>query len=436
MLKGVNFKMKKTFLIVLLVMMIVLAISVVSFAEDITLRIAWWGSQNRNNITLGVIKLFEEKYPNVKIQPEYLGWDEYWQKMSVETAGKNLPDAFAQDSEYIYQYVENDLLLNLDPYVEDNRLDLTSNLTTSEEGIFLGRINGKLYGVCLGINTQTGYIYDPELFKQAGVEEPTPDWTWEDYTEKCRKIHTALGIYGDSAYWGDKNINCLGLYLIQHGKTLYDKSGKKLGYEDDSLFADFYTIFANLVKEGVNAPPEVNSEAASLEDYLITKKKAAMQPCTANEVFPITAGAGRPLSMTIFPNAKDQVQYGSIITPASFFSVAKNSKYPEWAVKFIDFFINNLEANKILLAERGVPTSSKIKEGIKPYLGDVQKVMFDYMDVVMKHSSKVIIVYPPAHNQVKDLLSTITDKILYGELTPEKAAKEFREGANKILAEN
>jgi multiple sugar transport system substrate-binding protein len=140
--------------------------------------------------------------------------------------------------------------------------------------------------------------------------------------------------------------------------------------------------------------------------------------------------------MTIWPNAKDQVQYGAKLMPAMSFSVAKNSKYPEWAVKFIDFFINDLEVNKILLAERGVPDSSKIREGLKPYLEDAQKVMFDYMDVASKHSSLGIKTPPPANSQISDLLKTTYEKIIYGELTPEEAAKEFREKANKILAEN
>jgi len=187
--------MKKIFSIALSVMMIVLAMSVVSFAEDITLRFSWWGSQDRHDRTLGVIKLFEEKYPNVKIQPEFLGAGEYFQKLDVQAAAKNLPDVIQQSGECIL-YAEKGLLLNLDPYVEDNKLDLTH---ASESEISQGRYNGKLYAANNG-NNSYGYAYDPELFKKAGVEEPKPNWTWEDYIEKGKKIHNALGIYADDVY--------------------------------------------------------------------------------------------------------------------------------------------------------------------------------------------------------------------------------------------
>jgi len=178
----------------------------------------------------------------------------------------------------IYQYARQDQLLNLDPYVEDNRLDLTN---TTEREISGGRFDGKLYGVNLGTNSEACYAYDPELFKKAGVEEPTLDWTYEDYIEKAKKIHDALGIYAVDAYIMNKKVDGgFPIYLRQHGEDFYDKSGKKLGYEDDSLFVDYFTMFVDLVKDGVNAPPEVSLEVSDnvLEDYLITKQQVAMQP--------------------------------------------------------------------------------------------------------------------------------------------------------------
>ena len=425
--------MKKIFSIALLVMMFVLAISVVSFAEDITLRITWYGSQDRHNRISEVIKLFEEKYPNVKIEPEPLGGDDYFTRIAVQTVAKNLPDVFVQGLRDIPKFSEQGILLNLDPYIKDNRLNLND---TTEMEISGARINGKLYGVCAGTNCMV-YFYDPELFKKAGVEEPTPDWTWEDYIEKAKKIHNALGIYADDPYMLVRYAFSFQYYLTQHGKHLYDKSFKKLGYEDDSLFVDFYSMLVDLIKDGVNAPPELSLEiGVSPENTLITKQKAAMWPAWSNQITALMAAAGRPLNMMIFPNSEDQVQYGTWIKGSTYFLVPTYSKYPEWAVKFIDFYTNDLEANKILLAEIGLPISSKIREALKPYLTDAQKKMFDHMDLGLKYTSPAEWVYPTTARQITDLLGDTYEKMLYGELTPEKAAKEFREKANEILAEN
>ena len=431
-------KMKKTFLIVWLTMVIILAISVVSFAEEVILRFSWWGGQDRLERTLKVIELFEEKYPNVKIEPECIGYGEYYQRLAVQSAGKNLPDIMQNDAKHVWEYVEKNLILNLDPYVENNRLNL-SNVDETIISTGRSRNTGKLYAISIGSAT-VGIAYDPELFKKAGVEEPTPDWTWEDYIEKAQKIHKALGIYADHGHkfvFADDILDGLWLYLRQHGMEFYDESFTKLGYEDDSLFIDFYNIFADLVKDGVNAPAWIVGEIdhSDYGQWLITKQKAAMTPLSSNMFVALVKTAGRPLSLALPPNAKDQVQYGLWIKPSQFLTGAENSKYPEWVVKFIDFFTNDLEANKILLTERGVPISSEIRQGISPYITGAEKQTVDYFDLVEKYSSSVVYDFPIANAKVMELLSRTVERIFYGELTMEEGAIEFRENANKILAE-
>ena len=426
--------MKKTFLIALLVMMISLAISVVSFAEEeITLRFSWWGTQNRHDRTLAVIKLFEEKYPNVKIEPEFVGYSEYHLRFATQAAAKNIADIFQTEAFVLVQ--GPDLFLNLDPYVEDNRLDLTY---ATEGEIYEGKYNGKLYSVNNGSN-DFGWVWDPELFKKAGVEEPTPDWTWEDYIEKARKIHNALGIYADDVFDGVSGTHGFLIWLRQHGQALFDEKsgGKKLGYDDDSFFVDFYSMFIDLMKEGVIAPAEVSLEIGkNLENFLITRQEAAMTPILSNQIVAITAAAGRPLNMTIWPNSKNQVKGGNYVRASQQFAVANNTKYPEWAVKFLDFIINDLEANKILLAERGVPISSKLREELKPFLGDPQKKMFDFIDAAVKYGSPRTELWSEVTKlaEITESINEIYAKMIYYELTPEEAAKEFREEANKILA--
>ena len=435
-LRGVTFKMKKIFLIFLLGMMIILAISVVGFAEGVVLRFYGWGGPERISRTQEVIELFEEKYPNVKIEPEWLGYGEYYQKMAVQAAGRNLPDIFQQDNRHILGYI--DYLLNLNPYIEDNTLDLTD--INYEMIILPGSHDGKVYGISLGSNADC-YIYDPELFKKAGIEEPTPEWTFEDYAEKAKKINKALGIYADDPYGNIfNNIGGLCMYVRQHGKEVYDISRQKLGYEDDKLFADYFSKHADLIKDGVNTPPEISLgiNHSAFGEWLITKKEAAMTPISSNQLVAIVEAAGRPLSLVTYPNAVDQVRYGTFIKASMFVVAAKNTKYPEWAVKFIDFCTNDLEANKILLAERGVPPSSKIREGIMPYLTDTEKQMIEFVSLLEEYSTPLPEGYyfPEENKKVMDVLSLKVLKILYGKLTPEEAAKEFREEANKILAEN
>ena len=55
-------------------------------AAPVELRVAWWGSQDRHNRTIKAIELFQKKYPNIKVTYEFVGWNDYWTKMTTQAA--------------------------------------------------------------------------------------------------------------------------------------------------------------------------------------------------------------------------------------------------------------------------------------------------------------------------------------------------------------
>ncbi|WP_454857838.1 hypothetical protein [Promicromonospora soli] len=46
--------------------------------EPVTLRVTWWGGDTRHARTQEVFDLFEEKYPDITIEPEFSDWTGYW----------------------------------------------------------------------------------------------------------------------------------------------------------------------------------------------------------------------------------------------------------------------------------------------------------------------------------------------------------------------
>lgn len=131
----------------------------------VTLRIAWWGDQPRNDYTLEMIKMYEEKNPNVKIEAEYASWDDYWKKLAPQAAANELPDIIQMDLSYISQYSKNGQLEDLTPYI-GKEIDVSD---TSENIVNGGKIDDKLYGFTTGVNV-VGFHYDPELLKKIGVD--------------------------------------------------------------------------------------------------------------------------------------------------------------------------------------------------------------------------------------------------------------------------
>ena len=421
--------MRKTLLMFGLVLIICFtSLSAVWAEEQITLRVSWWGSQDRHNRTLAAIELFEERYPHVTVEAEFVGWNDYWERIATQAAGRNLPDVFQQDMQYIDLYSSRGMLLDLNPYVENGLLDTTFIADTELAG---GKIDGKLYGINLGSNALVGII-DPEMFAQAGVEPPGPEWTWDDYVQIAQAITGKLGVPFAPVLPG-QIFHAFQHVLRQRGLSLYATAGSGLGYDDDQILADLLQLDLDLTNQGVLASPAVRDEIGSLEEEPMITKEAASVWHWSNAIVALTVAADRPLALITLPKAKDQVKEGLYVKPSMFFSVAETSPHKELAVEFIDFFINDVEANKILFAERGVPISAKVREGLEPLLTDVQVQMFNYLNLITQHSSAIDPPEPPGHPEVLRLLQDIESMVLHGAETPLDAAKMFRQEATRIL---
>ena len=66
--------------------------------EQITLRMAWWGSQTRHDITTQVIEMYEEEHPNINIEYEFYSFDDYFTKLKTLVASDQVWDIFQLDT--------------------------------------------------------------------------------------------------------------------------------------------------------------------------------------------------------------------------------------------------------------------------------------------------------------------------------------------------
>src|SRR5262249_2505049 len=155
------------------------------------------------------------------------GFQDYFTKMTTQATGGNLPDLMQQDYATLTQWVGNRLLAPLDEHVSDGTIKLTDVPKNSIDG---GRINGKLYALNLGNNSQT-IVLDVAAFEKAGVPLPTTTWTWDDFEQAALMLHSKLGIYGGGAQLGEIQL-WKSLYL-GYGQWGFSQDGKGLGYTDD-----------------------------------------------------------------------------------------------------------------------------------------------------------------------------------------------------------
>ena len=160
--------------------------------EQVTLRMAWWGSQTRHDATNKVIEMYEEQNPNVHIEAEFYDFDSYFTKLDTLVAADDVWDIFQMGGNFP-KYINS--IEPMDAYIEAGTIDVSD---TTENFLATTRDNdGTQVGISIGTNTY-GIAYDPAMFAEAGLEEPSDNWTWDEWKADCLAITGKLGIYGSS----------------------------------------------------------------------------------------------------------------------------------------------------------------------------------------------------------------------------------------------
>lgn len=391
-------------------------------AEPVTLRIAWWGGDTRHSYTQQVIDMYEAKYPNVTIEPEYASFDDYWKKLAPQAAANRLPDIVQMDISYINQYGSNGQLEDLKPYLNSQIQvgDVNENVLST------GVINEKQYGIPLGVNV-LGFQYDPELLKKAGVDSIPENWTWDQYKEIAAKAKSA-GLYIDGSMAADVFFN---YYLRTKGLALYNNDGSALGYEDDALFTDFFGMLSGLIKDGaVPTQDKLSQNKGVIEESDIVKGTGIGVWQWSNQYVALQIAVNRPMALAQMPGP--DMEKGLYMQPSMYWSVTSNSKVKEEAAKFVDFWINDPEANNLIKGERGVPISSKIKESVSSQLTDSGKQVFKFVADMEPTTSPMS---PPVGSpEVVALLTDLAEQMNFGKIDSAAAAAQFRKEANAILS--
>ena len=396
---------------------------------DIRLRMFWWGAKDRAERTEKANRLFEQKHPGTAIVGETLGWSDYWPRVATQVAGRNAADVLQMDYRYIFEYARRGALLPLDEFVPKplNLADFGAAAVDS------GKVDGKLYGVSLGLNS-VAFIYDRQLIQSLGLKEPVWSMTWGEFGDLAVEITKAAkrdGFFGMQD--GARTEPALEIWLRQRGKPLYTDDGK-VGFDETDM-ADWFAFWDDLRKRRGAAAPDVQAlDTGEIDTSLLTQGRAAMVFVNSNQLVGFQAAVKSKLGMTTYPSGGAGSKPGQYLKPAMLWSVAASSKQPKAAVEVVDFYMNDKDADLVLGVERGVPASAAMRQAVEPTLDELGKAQTQYVSFV---GDKVGAIPPPPPSgagEVQTLLRRVNEEVGFGKLSVADGAKQFVTEAKAILA--
>ena len=374
-------------------------------AEPCDLVVAWWGSQGRNEKFQSALDLYAEQNPGVTIESQTNGFSDHLTALSAAAASNDMPDMAMLQGAYYQQYVDGDLLVDLTPYVESGALDLSN---VSEEILAATTIDGKLYGICAGMNAPS-LIYNKTLLDEAGITIED-NMNLDQFAEKCAEIYEKTGYRS----FISNPATMIEALVRGEGKILFETD--KLGVESAEELQPYFALL------------ERGREEGWLMDYSLTVG------LDATEEQPIIYGTTpETSSWCSFFNSNQESNY---LREAMSWCIPNQGGNIDQAVALLNWWINSPEANEIIMAEPGVPASSEAAKAIEPNLSDIQKKIFTYInDVITPNCSPA---NPPAgagSSEVTSLITDLEEKVYYGEITAEAAAQELFEEGNRIMSE-
>ncbi len=135
-----------------------------------------------------IVTAFQDENPGITVQTETLPYADYFTKLQTAVAGGTVSDTFELNFENFVTYQVNGALAELgDIDTSLYQPNLLESLT----------VDGKQYGVPTSFSDVV-LFYNEDLFKAAGADVPTADWTWADEQAAAEKLtDAAAGVWGD-----------------------------------------------------------------------------------------------------------------------------------------------------------------------------------------------------------------------------------------------
>ena len=399
--------MKKLLALVLALVMI-LSLSL-AYAEPVTITYAHFSGSGAQEETLKkMIEIFESKNPDIKVDVQITGYEDYFTKLATTVGGGNPPDVFEMNMENFLSYM-----------LRDACADLTGKIDTanySEGTLAAVSSEGKIYAVPMSFSTCV-LFYNKDLFDQAGVAYPTDEWTWADAQAAAEKIK-ALG----DDIWG------------YYQPITYNEFYKSIKGNGGSVLSEDYSQFTMNTPENVAVLEAMIARVRGENHVMPTKEELAGRGdwdlFTEGKLGMIITGIwGFPTFAEKCTFDWDIVVEPGYKTPSTFFfanvnCVSPSSDKQEAAAKFVDAMGSDPDIVQLRLdANWELPTiadQSKLSQYIEMTPPANRKAVFDSMDYAAA---------PPALEEqgaVVEIMDNVLSTLETNDMTAQEALDEIQ----------
>ena len=398
-----------------------------------TIRVSWWGSGPRNEVTNAVIDLFEAAHPGTAVEGESADFAGYWQRLNVQSSSGNLPCVTQTQARQLNDYSTKGLFLDLQPMIDSGSIDVSD---IPPDVLDTGRgLDGKLYMLPYGA-AHDALMVNRTLAEQAGVGLPPEGYDWPQFVDWLRRAQAALPDGVAAVNLGGGSPPFLLSYVVAQGEPVF--TGNRIGFSAD-LLAGYWRMWEDLRRAGVTTSAEQKAEEPQqTEQSYVAQGKVLADTKPGNALTPAQTtldGTGTGQQLVTLPMPAGPGGSGTNAGTQGFSIPATCDNVPT-AAAFLDFWVNDDEAAATYNSANGTVTNTRhLQQQLQnPALPDLKRrELALYQQVVGLGVPKIVT--PPGYQAAfEEAVGRTYQTIAFGGVPAEDAAAAFIEEVDGALA--
>lgn len=370
----------------------------------------------------GFVEEFTKKYPDITVEKNVFGDEDYKSTIQVAMASDDPPNLFyAYGGNWLKFFVDEGLVADISPYWEQYKWKDRLN----ERALKGVSYDGKYYAVPTELTT-AGIYYNKKIFQEVGIEPPEVP-TWEEFLGYCDKIKAAgylpmcLGDKEDSfaQWWWDYAV------VRENGNEYRKKVVRgEVPINDKGVVAALERIMTDIFRAG-----NMNDNIVGLDIFgwlgLMAEGKTGMtliHSFLPPQIIQALMPEPYEFGFFIYPQVHQDIEIANDLYVEGNQCISAKTSEKDEAAKWLDFVISE-ETQTKWAGISFIPTVKAAESALPPLTKGVYEMVskydsFAHLDLVF-------------HPEVKTALFANIQAMLSGAVTEQEAMDTAQAVAEK-----
>lgn len=393
--------------------------------------VVWWTwSTEATEAYQQLAAMVTKKYPEVKVDLQFIANKDYWTKMPVAIASGTGPDVFQMTRPSFELYAASKQATDLTEVIASSQA-LQENLKQMDETLVNSyQFNGKQMAIPYTVEA-TAIAYNKTIFKEAGLadlKEIEATWTWNDLREIANKL-TLKDASGNVSQYGF----LVGADRLPTWELIWSHEAEMFNETKDSCqiadpkIVEALQILVDMYQDGVS--PTTDATSTMSADDMFMSGKIAMIPAGIWKMPTFRGITSFEWDVVELPH---DAMTGKRISSSNVlgFVVNPNSKNISAATKFLEV-VTSMDGQAVLANTKTyIPANVNARDGY--FEADVPVNIKAYQRALSYLHPNTLTQFIPYSQFLKEYTSGLRDAY-NGVKTLQEAMTERQENINQIM---